>query len=154
MAIAVFNYLQWAALFPALGDSVDEATASGFFSIAGFLLDNSDCSPVPDVNARLTYLNYVTAHLAALSGYPVAAGQVPSPSGVIGRVSSATEGTVSVDSEWGGSVSKSEAFWLQSQYGAIFWQLTRWLRTARYVPAPPRYFGPGLGGRAGRFGYP
>lgn len=144
MAVAVFDYAQFSALFPELvAGGVTGSVASSFFVVAGYLLDNTDCSPVQDLAARLVYLNYATAHIASLSGYPMPAGGVtPVPTGVVGRVSSATEGTVSVSSEWGASVSESEAFWLQSSYGALFWNLTRWLRTFRYIPAPPRNFGP------------
>ena len=144
MAVAVFNYAQWAALFPELAGSVSEPLATSFFAIAGLLFDNSDCSPVDDLTARLAMLNYVTAHLASLAGYPLAPGQtVPTPREMVGRVSSATEGTVSVTSDYG-AMRENQAWWLQTQYGATFWQLTRWLRTMRYVPAAPRYFGPGI----------
>ena len=145
MAVAVFSYPQWAALFPELAGSVNEQLADSFFTVAGLLLDNTDCSPVQDVAARLVYLNYIVAHLASLSGYPLAAGQtVPAPSGVIGRVTKATEGSVSVSTDYGAQ-GRGAAYWLQSQYGALYWQLTAWLRTARYVPAAPRYFGPRTG---------
>jgi len=146
MAVAVFDYAQWTALFPEMG-SVNEALAGSFFSIAGLgLLDNTDGSSVQDVTARQTMLNYATAHLASLAGYPLAAGQtLPVPRELIGRVSSATEGSVSVSTDYG-AVSNSQAWWLQTQYGALFWELTRWLRTARYVPAQPRYFGPAYPG--------
>lgn len=144
MAVAVFNYAQWAAMFPELAGSVNEALATSFFSVAGLLLDNTDCSPVQDVAARLTMLNYATAHLASLAGYPLGPGQtIPTPREMVGRVSSATEGTVSVSSDYG-PMRENQAWWLQTQYGATFWNLTRWLRTMRYVPAAPRYFGPGI----------
>lgn len=152
MAIAVFSYPGWTAMFPELA-SVTEPVADAFFVGAGFLLDNTDCSPIADVARRLVLLNYATAHLASLAGYPLQPGQtVPASSGMVGRVSSATEGSVSISSDYG-AVSESEAFWLQSQYGAIFWQMTRGLRTMRYVAPAPRYFGPALGGFAGRRGF-
>lgn len=143
MAVAVFDYAQFSALFPELANGgVTEPVASSLFGVAGLLLDNTDCSPVQDVAARLTMLNYVVAHLASLGGYPLPpGGTIPAPSGIVGRVSSATEGSVSVSSDYG-AVRENEAWWLQSQYGATFWQLTRSLRTMRYVPARPRYFGP------------
>lgn len=142
MAVAVFDYDQWAAMFPEMAGSVNAALAGSFFSIAALLLDNTDCSPVQDVAARLTMLNYATAHIASLAGYPLPTGAtVPTPRELVGRVSSATEGSVSVSTDYG-AMKENSAWWLQTQYGAMFWQLTRWLRTARYVPAPPRYFGP------------
>ena len=143
MAVAVFNYTSWAALFPILANGgVTEEVALSFFDSATLLLNNGDCSPVQDVDKRLKLLNWVVAHLAALAGYPLAPGATtPSPPGMVGRVSRATEGTVSVESDYG-TVGENQAWWIQTQYGATFWQMTRWLRTARYVPARPRYFGP------------
>lgn len=143
MAVAAFDYGQFSALFPELANGgVTEPVASLLFGVAGQLLDNTDCSPVQDVAARLTMLNYVVAHLASLGGYPIAPGASgPAPSGIVGRVSSAREGDVSVSSQYA-AMSGSEAFWSQTQYGAIYWNLTRAFRTMRYVPATPRYFGP------------
>lgn len=143
MAVVVFDYAQWAALFPELANGgVTEQVASSYFVVATFLLDNTDCSPVQDVTQRQMLLNYIVAHLAALAGYPLAAGaSVPSPSGMVGRVSSATEGSVSVSSDYG-AVRESEAWWIQTQYGATYWMLTRAFRTMRYVAAPARNFEP------------
>lgn len=146
MAVAVFDYSQFTALFPELTNGgVTEPVASSLFAVAGLLLDNTDCSPVQDVSARLIYLNYIVAHLASIAGYPLAAGATtPAPSGVIGRISSATEGSVSVSADYG-QVSGNQAYWLQSQYGALYWQLTAPFRTMNYRAVPPRYFGPAYG---------
>lgn len=152
MAVAVFVYADWAAMFPEMAN-VPEPAARGFFSIATLLLDNTDCSPVQDVTQRTALLYFVTAHVAALAGYPVAAGGTASPSGIVGRVTSATEGTVSVSSDYG-AVSNSQAYWLQSTYGATYWQLMAPFRTMRYIAPPPRVFERfGRGGFGGRFGW-
>lgn len=144
MAVAVFNYSQWAAMFPELAGSVNSTLAGSFFTVAELLLDNTDCSPVQDATARLTMLNYAVAHLASLSGYPLPAGQsTPAPASV-GRVSSASEGSVSISTDYG-AVRESQAWWVQTQYGATFWQLTRALRTMHYIAAPKRNFGPAFG---------
>ena len=142
MGVAVFDYTKWAAMFPELAGSVSEVLADSFFSVAELLLDNTDASPVCDVDKRLVFLNYATAHLASLSGYPLAAGQtIPTPRELVGRTSSASEGSVSVSTDYG-AMRENQAWWLQSQYGATFWQLTRFLRTFRFFPAPRRNFGP------------
>lgn len=151
MAVVVFNYADWTAMFPEMS-GVPEPAAEGFFSIVELLVDNTDCSPITNIKQRTSLLYFATAHVAALAGYPVAAGGSAAPSGVVGRVSSATEGSVSVSSDWG-SVSNSQAWWLQTQYGATFWQLTAAFRTMRYVAPPPRYFGPARRGFGGRFGW-
>lgn len=149
MAVAVFVYADWTAMFPEMA-SVTGSVAESFFSIAELLLDNTDCSPVTNVTQRTTLLYFATAHVASLAGYPVASGGTATPSGMVGRVSSATEGTVSVATDYG-AVSSSQAWWLQSQYGATFWQLTAGFRTMRYAAAPARYFGPARRAATGQF---
>lgn len=142
MSAVEFNYTKWAAMFPYLANGgVTQSVAESFFEVAEFLFANSACSPVKDPARRLMYFNYIVAHLARLAGYPVATSGTAAPTGMVGRVSSATEGTVSVSSEYG-PLTASNAWWLQTPEGATFWQLTASLRTARYIPAPPRYFGP------------
>ena len=136
MAVAVFDYAKWAAMFPYMA-AVPESVAGGFFTVAELLFANDDCSPIDDTDKRLVFLNYIVAHLARLAGYPAGTG----PDGMVGRVSSATEGTVSIDSDYG-AVRESQAWWIQTPEGATFWQLTRAFRTARYIAPAPRYFGP------------
>lgn len=153
MAVAVFDYAKWAAMFPYLAapvGGVTEPIASGFFDVAGLLFANDDCSPIVDPDKRLVFLNYIVAHLARLAGYPVAAGGSAVPDGMVGRVSSATEGTVSISTDYG-TVRESAAWWLQTPEGATFWQLTRAFRTARYIAAPPRNFGPARRAYGGRW---
>jgi len=131
MTIAVFNYTAWTTRYPEMG-AVSEEQAALFFSEAGLYLDNTDCSPVQDVTRRLMLLNMLTAHIAALSGALDPSGQ---PSGTVGAVSSATEGSVSVSFDLG--LSPGTAPWYrQTQYGLAFWQATKGLRSAVYVPGP------------------
>ena len=144
MGVAVFDYSLWGTLFPELAATPAPA-ADMFFGVAETLLDNSDTSVVQNVPARLTMLNYVVAHLASLSGYPIPTGQsTPAPSGTVGRVASASEGSVSASLDYG-AVSSSAAWWVQTQYGATFWQLSRSFRTMQYRPAAPYNFGPFYG---------
>lgn len=153
MAVAVFDYAKWAAMFPYLAaptGGVTEQIASGFFTVAELLLANDDCSPITDTDKRVTFLNYIVAHLARLAGYPIAAGGSAAPDGMVGRVSGATEGTVSISSDYG-TVSQSAAWWLQTPEGATFWQMTKFLRSARYIAPPPRNFGPARRAFGGRW---
>jgi len=142
MTVAVFDFPTFQALFPELA-GMPSAAASMFFNVAcGSLLDNTNCSVVKDPAVRLTLLNYATAHLASLAGYPIAAGASgPTPSGSVGRVASAGEGAVSASMDYG-PVRESQAWWVQTQYGATFWQMTRNVRTFRFAPRRPYNFGP------------
>lgn len=132
MATAAFNYAAWTTRYPEFG-AVSEQLAALFFSEATLYLDNTDASPVQDVSKRLMLLNMLTAHIAALSG---AGGR---DAGMVGRVSSASEGSVSVSTDSG--LAAGTAPWFQqTSYGLSFWQATKTYRSATYVAAPAYTF--------------
>lgn len=111
------------------------------FGLATLLLNNSCCSVISDANQRLTLLYVLTAHVGfIINGTNDGAGNVNPPYGVVGRIASATEGSVTAAVEWASEVSDSEAFYLQSKYGALFWQMTAPYRTMLYFGPP--LFGP------------
>lgn len=130
MAVATFIYADWIVRFPEFA-SVTEPTATDYFTEAGLYINNTDGSYVSDLAIRTRLLYLVTAHLAAI--YSGVNGQAPSP--LVGRISSAAEGSVSVSTEMG-PMTNSQAWWMQTKYGAAFWQATARFRTMRYVPAP------------------
>lgn len=144
MAIAVFDYELWAASYPELKASVTEPVAGALFRRATLFLNNTDVSIVTDVETRLDLLNLIVAHLAALGG----AGQTDGASGLVGRVTSATEGSVSVEVDAGPS-SAGSAWWLQTAYGFQYWTATASYRTMRYVPGPVPCMEPWFRGRRG-----
>lgn len=131
MAVAVFDYALWSASYPELQASVSEQLAGALFRRAALFLNNTDGSPVYDVDTRLDLLNLIVAHLAALGG----AGQAGGANGLVGRVTSASEGDVSVQVDAGPS-SAGSAWWLQTSYGFQYWTATAGYRTMRYVPGP------------------
>lgn len=144
MGIAAFDYAAWVQRYPEFG-AVSEARAALFFAEAGLYLDNTDASPVSDVAMRGVLLNMLTAHIAVLSGALEPTGQ---PSGMVGRVSSASEGSVSVSVDTG--LTPGTAVWFQqTSYGLSFWQATKGFRSATYVAAPAYNFEP-RGGMAWR----
>jgi len=126
--------------------TVDPAALTLNFTLATLALNNSCRSIVIDAAVREVLLNLLTAHITALlngvNGAP--------PAGIVGRISTATEGTVSVSAEYIASASAS--WFIQTQWGAMFWQLTLQYRTFRYIPAPnacgpgSRFGWPGIGG--------
>lgn len=145
MAGAVFDYALWSLSYPELSASVTEPVAGALFRRATLFLDNTDGSRVTGVERRLDLLNLIVAHLAALGG----AGQEGGASGLVGRITSATEGSVSVDAD-AGPTSGSNAWWLQTTYGFQYWTATVSYRTMQYVPGPQPLFERPLWGR--RFG--
>lgn len=141
MAIVVFDYTTWSTRYPEFTGAVDENRAALFFAEAGLYLDNTDGSPVQDVTIRSMLLGMLTAHIAALSGALEPGGV---PSGMVGRISSASEGSVSVTAD-SGLAPGTAAWFQQTSYGLSFWQATKSVRSARYVPAAPYLMNPWRG---------
>lgn len=147
-SVVVFDYSAWAARYPELSASVAEPLAQQYFNEAQLYCDNTPCSIVRDLCMRATLLNMVTAHIAALNA-PLN-GQASST--LVGRISNATEGSVSVGTQM--DMPPGSAQWFnQTKYGAAFWQATAQFRAMRYVPGPVPPVNPwGFGYRGlGRF---
>ena len=113
------------------------------FTGATMLLNNSCCSRVQDANQRLFLLYLLTAHTAAIAqGTNDGNGNMTPPLGVVGRISDASEGDVSVSAQWEAPPNPSAAYFLQTKYGAQFWQMTAKYRRAIFLPAPPGAYAP------------
>lgn len=138
-----FDYSLWQSCFPALA-STSPYQAEFAWGLAGIYLNNSACSVVTDNTRggqRNTLLNLLTAHIVTLMNNASAGTPV-------GRVSNASEGSVSVAFDMPSN--PNGAWFQQTQYGAMFWSATAQYRTMRYQPAPQRYLGvtrAGFGGR-------
>lgn len=124
-----FDPAAFVQAFPAFA-TVPQAALTANFALACLQLNNSCGSVVCDAPTRAQLLNLLVAHITALlngaNGQP--------PQGVVGRIAQASEGSVSVSAEWAASVSSSEAYYIQTPWGAAYWQATLPYRTARYVP--------------------
>jgi hypothetical protein len=96
---------------------------------------------------RAALLNMLVAHLAQLN-LPAGGGDgsaggtnAAAPSPLVGRITNATEGSVSVQTQM--DLPLGSAQWFnQTPYGAQFWAATAAYRTMRYVPIPPRDMDP------------
>ncbi len=131
MSIVVFDSAGFLARYPEFS-SVATATLAAYFNEAALYCNNTDLSPVTDGSAgglRSMYLNMLVAHIAALnSGVNGNA-----PNQLVGRIDQAGEGSVSVHADMG-AVPGSAAWFLQTQYGAAYWQATATYRTMQYFP--------------------
>lgn len=144
MAIVVFEYAGWAALYPQFDTTVTEPQADGCFDTATLFCANTDCaivpyepSRVPPILVRLRILYLLTAHVAAMQYGAVIGGTLVAASPLVGRVSSATQGSVSIDTEMRGP--ELAAWFNQTQWGATAWQAMAPFRTAQYRASPGRY---------------
>lgn len=133
--IVVFDPAAFIAAFPSFA-TVPSSALTANFNFACLQLNNTLTSVVQDEPTRAQLLNLLTAHITALlNGVN---GQAPS--GVVGRIASASQGSVSVQMQFD-TKSFSEAYYTQTPWGVQYWQSTAPYRTARYVK--PRCFGVG-----------
>lgn len=139
----VFNSAEFLSIYPQF--TPQSPALPGNFVLATTQLANTCGSKVQDAPTRQTLLYLLTAHITQLLN---GVGSTPA-SGVVGRVSDGTEGSVSVRAEYEATAGPSQAYYLQTPFGALYWQSTARFRLGRYHA--PRshtsfpYFGGGCG---------
>lgn len=144
-----FDPAEWRAIYPAMVNISDPA-ATNFFNISTLFVNNR-LGPVKCLDLLKSLLYMVTAHLAFLfsprdaNGQPSTTGTVPAPT-IVGFINGATEGSVSVQTGFASQIPMAAAFWVQTQYGLLFWQATAIFRAAKYYPGIRR--SRGFGGQA------
>lgn len=129
--VVIFDPVAFVQRYPQFA-TVSAPVLQSMFDEATLFLNNTPGSIVRDITERTLLLNLVTAHVATLSGVATAGG-AGSTATQVGRVSSAAEGSVSASLDMG-ATPNSGAYWLQTQYGATYWQATAKYRTMRYIP--------------------
>jgi Protein of unknown function (DUF4054) len=150
----VFDFPTWVGMYGEFANCT-ALQGQGWFNRATFLCDNSQYNPVVSAPGMLSDLLYLlTSHIAWLNaprdaqGNPAATGQPAPP--IVGRINSASEGSVSVGADMGDATagSPSQPWYMQTKYGAEFWAATAGVRTAGYVARPtciggwPNPYGP------------
>lgn len=129
--VVVFVPATFKASFPEFA-TVADAVLTRNFDLATLQLANTCSSRVGSGLTREKMLNLLVAHITQLlngiNGQPAA--------GIVGRIASATEGSVSVDAEMGVML-VGQAYYMQTQWGAMYWQSTAKFRQMVYIPAPP-----------------
>jgi hypothetical protein len=140
----VFDDQAWRFRYPELSDSVPAGMAQALFAEAGLYLFPGDGSLVTDEGQRLIILQMIVAHIAQLRS------QVGT--GLVGRITSASEGSVSVSVAPMSLPGSAEWFGLTA-YGITAWGAMAQYRTARYVPGPGAFRrSPGFPGVSPWFG--
>jgi len=134
MSVVAFDFNAWVARYPELSPPVEEPAALLYFAEAQLYLNNTPTAIVEDVATRAVLLNMLVAHIAA-----IAIARAPGGGGIVGRVASASEGSVSVSADM--QLPGSAAWFAQTAYGAAYWQATAQYRTMRYRPGPRPFLG-------------
>jgi hypothetical protein len=138
-AVATFDYPTWIASYPQFNNCTS-LQGQGWWNRAGLILNPDGGSPVATVNELSALLYLLTSHIGWLNaprdalGNPAATGTLPPA--VVGRISSASQGSSSASIEWNGSGSPSEAWYIQTPFGAEYWNATAKYRTMRYRANP------------------
>lgn len=123
MPAVVFDKARFQTAYPEV--QATDAQFEMWFVQAESLLDNTGRSIVEKLEEREMLLFLLVRHFAALNERAV-------QGGLVGRIASASEGSVSVSADMG-AVGGNAAWYLQTPYGATFWQLTAKYRRFRYV---------------------
>lgn len=144
MSVVTFVYADWIAIYPQFSTTVNSAQGSVCFDQAELYCANTegaivpyDTNVSPPVTTRLSILYLLTAHIAQLQYGCVMGGTLVPAGPLVGRVSSVTQGSVSVSTEMKGP--ESAAWFNQTQWGASVYQAMAQFRTARYRASPGRY---------------
>lgn len=130
MAVVAFDPAAFVARYPEF-NTVSTTVLGLYFTEATMYLDNTDASRVSNIAQRSVLLNMLTAHIAALNG---SGANGNGAQGIVGRINSATEGSVTVSSEYAAPKNGTQAWFQQTQYGAAFWAASGRYRTMVYVP--------------------
>jgi hypothetical protein len=134
-----FDYNTWIGMFGEFSNC-SPAQGQGWFDRACLLYANAGWTGALPQASTLLYL--LTSHIAWLNAprdgndLPAATGTPASP--LVGRISSAGQGSVNVQVDMGdaNAGSPSQAWYEQTKYGAEYWASTAQFRTARYAARP------------------
>lgn len=135
MAIVTFDIDKFRAMYPEFSNVAD-ATLPYIFDEATDYLSNQPYSVVDDYDKRERLLYMLMAHICELR-YGNNRGQ--GGTGFVGRVTSASEGSVSVSSDLG-MLGASATWYAQTEYGLSYWQATKVYRMAKYYPGPRPFY--------------
>lgn len=123
MPAVVFDKARFQTAYPEV--RATDAQLEMWFAQAESLLDNTGRSIVKKPEEREMLLFLLVRHFAALA-------ERAAQGGLVGRIASASEGSVSVSADMGAAIGNA-AWYLQTPYGATYWQLTAKYRRFRYV---------------------
>jgi hypothetical protein len=134
-----FTYAQWTAIYPQFATTVSESAFDlTVYPLAQQYCRNDGLGPVSTAQVQTNLLGLMCSHVAQL----LFGSSTQSLSPLVGRVSDASEGSVSVRTEMPPAGNPTQAWLYQTQYGAMFWAASSAYRTARYIPAPRRNINP------------
>lgn len=122
--VVEFNVNKFRSLYPTLKSTDDQL--NWYFVESAMLLNNTSKSCVKSLAEREVLLFLLVAHMAVLQQ------RIEGDNEVVGRVSSASQGSVSVTLD-NGQTTLSDKWYQQTPYGSKYWALTSKYRSFLYV---------------------
>lgn len=129
--VVTFDSGEFLAAYPEF-TGVGTGLLQANFNLSTINIANCCGSPVVDPVVRQALLYLLTAHITFLFTPCLANNQ--QPPGIVGRISSATQGSVSLAADF--PQTPESAWFNQTKYGAQFWAMTAVVRTMHHIPAP------------------
>lgn len=129
--VVVFSSAEFLTAYPEF-TGVSTPLLQMNFNLSTLNIANCCGSAVSDPTVRQALLYLLTAHLTFL--FTPCLANTNQPPGIVGRISSANEGSVSVSADF--PATPESAWFVQTRYGAQFWAITAAIRTMHYIPAP------------------
>ena len=157
-AVIPYDDADFKALFPEFAQCTPQQ-GQAWFAQASMMCANAASNPLVREGGGSYWmlqqaLYLLTAHIGYLAaprdanGNPTGQQGAGSPPQIVGRVTSASQGSVSVSSEMqASSGGYSQAYFMQTQYGARYWEMTKSIRTFQYFATPTIVPGPRPGFR-------
>ena len=120
--VVVFDATEFLALYPQFNNVFTPEQLQQFFNVACMICNNTNNSKVTDLTERKTLLYMLVCHIATL---------MQRGTGMVGIISSATEGKVSVGLQ---NIINNPNWYNQTQCGSMYWLATAKYRVGmRYV---------------------
>lgn len=133
-----FNYQSFRTRYPEFNNTVTGDVAAELFIEAGLYHRNDGTGPVKSSLSQSLFMNMVVAHLAML----YFGTDADPPTSLVGRLNSASEGSVSIGIEASSTGGPSQDWWWQTKYGAAYWAASAAYRTMRYLVPRTRSVNP------------
>lgn len=154
LGVVSFSFGEFEAAYPEFA-GIGSGPCAQAFSMATLQLAAGCGSRIVDAVQRQALLYLLTAHITFLAnGTNDGSGNIVPAPGIVGRIADATEGAVSVGAEMSSTVGQSQAYYVQTKYGAQYWQATAQYRTGVYIPPHPLGLPGPFGPALGAFGLP
>lgn len=135
--IVTFDPNAFIRLFPQFGSITPEMFTDVILPLAQQYCRNDGGGPVTTAASQTNLLNLMVAHICQLF-YPQGSNGPAGP--LVGMIKSVTEGSVDVSVEF--PLTQNNAWYMQTPFGAAFWQASAAYRTMRYIPGFTRNFNP------------